>query len=117
MPGRSLRPAFVLCGMLLAAPSVVAQPPAGEMLPPPRAVPQPPVMAPPVPVEMMLFPRHNRYEVWQYSSIDRAGRWRPLVNYTAEGAWYRYDGAPYPWMTTHPETFRPLAVEPANFRR
>jgi hypothetical protein len=110
-----LRSASVLGILILAVPAA-AQPPA-ETLPPPRPVGPPALPAPPpVPVEMMLFPRHDRYAVWQNYAIDRTGHWRPRVIYSADGAYYYVNGAPYPWMTTHPETVRPYSIQPAAFR-
>lgn len=116
MSGRLLRAAFVLVVLVLIGPRAAAEPPATEMLPPPHPLPPAVGMPPPVPVEYMLFRRHNPYEVWQHYGVNRFGQWRPLVISTAEGAWYT-NGAPYPWAATHPELYVPRAIEPANFRR
>ena len=120
MPGYlpRLAPAFV--ALFLAGPAVAADPPPEEVLPPPRpalppALPPGPMLPPPVPVELMLFPRQSHYAVWQYSSPDLTGRWRPRVIATAHGAYYYYNGAPFPWYTTHPGEYRPLIANPATF--
>jgi hypothetical protein len=116
VPGYLVRFASVFGILLLASPLAAAEPSA-EALPPPRPVLPPAVMAPPpLPGEMMLFARHDPYAVWQNYGIDRRGYWRPRVMYSAEGAYYYYNGAPYPWMTTHPETVRPYSIQPASFR-
>jgi hypothetical protein len=113
-----LRFTAVTVAVLFAVAPAAAEPPAAEMLPPPRPAGPPPGMAPPpFPVELMLFPRHDRYEVWQNYGLDRTGHWRPRVIYSAEGAYYRYNGAPFPWAATHPEEFVPRSIQPANFAR
>jgi hypothetical protein len=118
MPGRRIRCAFVLGSLLLAAPWASGQPPAGEVLPPPRPLPPPPVPAPPpVPVELMLFPHPDRYAVWQYYGVNRYGQWRPRVISNAYRSYYLYNGAPFPWADTHPEEWAPRAYTPANFSR
>jgi hypothetical protein len=102
--------------LLCAAPLAAAEP-AAEALPPPRLVLPPAVMAPPpMPVELMLFPRQNRYEQWQYYGVNRMGYRRPKVIYSAEGAYYYYNGAPFPWAVTHPEEVAPRVIQPASFR-
>jgi hypothetical protein len=111
-----IRVAFGLGLLLLAAPLAAAEP-AADTLPPPRPVLPPAVMAPPpMPVEMMLFPRHDRYAVWQNYAVDQTGHWRPRVIYSAEGAYYYANGAPFPWMTTRQGEIRPYSIQPASFR-
>jgi hypothetical protein len=51
------------------------------------------------------FYRPNRLDVWQYYGVDRSGRFRPRVALTPEGAFYLYNGAPYPWLTVRPLDF------------
>lgn len=46
--------------------------------------------------------RPDRYAVWQYYGVDRAGSFRPRVILTPEGAYYLYNGKCYPWVSTHP---------------
>jgi hypothetical protein len=110
--------AAALAVVLFVAPVPAADPPPVEMLPPPQAVLPPPHMVPPppMPMELMLFPRHNRYEVWQYSAVNRYGQWRPRVITTGDEGYYLYNGAPFPWVTTHPEEVMPRVMLPASFR-
>jgi hypothetical protein len=79
---------------------------AGEPLPEPRPEPAP------VPyVEIRPWGRVNRYEIWQNYAVDRHGYFRPRVIYTPEGAFYYYDGRPYPYLITHPLDFMPYASD------
>ena len=119
MPGYLPRVASVFVALSLAAPALADEPPPVETLPPPRPAPPPaavpgPMPGPPVPVELMLFPRQNRYAIWQYYAPDYYGYWRPRVIATAEGAYYLYNGEPFPY-TVHPGEFRPLVGNPATF--
>ena len=62
----------------------------------------------------VVFPaqhRVNRYEVWQYYGVDRYGQFRPLVIYGPFGAYYLYNGAPFPWVQTHTHEFMPYLVD------
>jgi hypothetical protein len=77
---------------------------AGEPLPEPRPE------SPPLPfVEISGWGRVNRYAIWQNYAVDRYGYFRPRVIYTTEGAFYYYDGRPYPYLITHPLDFMPHA--------
>ena len=60
-------------------------------------------------VEIRPWGRVNRYAIWQNYAVDRYGYFRPRVIYTPEGAFYYYDGRPYPYLTTHPLNFMPYA--------
>src|SRR5262249_7440580 len=51
------------------------------------------------------YDRASRYEVWQYYGVDRFGRFRPRVILSPYGAYYLYNGQPYPWVTTHEADF------------
>ncbi len=66
----------------------------GPTLPMPAAAP-PAVVLTPGPVS---FYRPNRMDVWQYYAVDRTGHWRPRVALTGAGAFYLYNGAPYPML-------------------
>lgn len=57
------------------------------------------------------FYRASRYEVWQYYGVDRFGRFRPRVILSPHGAYYLYNGQPYPWVTTHEADFLPHVVD------
>jgi hypothetical protein len=77
---------------------------AGEPLPEPTPEPAP------LPyVEICPWGRVNRYAIWQNYAVDRYGSFRARVIYTPEGAFYYYDGRPYPYLTTHPLNFMPYA--------
>ena len=45
--------------------------------------------------------RTNRRDVWQYYQVDRFGSWRPVVVWGPYGAYYLYNGQPYPWATVN----------------
>ena len=79
---------------------------AGEPLPAPRGYP---VSSPYSPA--MPYYRRSAYAVWQYYGVDRTGHFRPLVVYSPYGAYYRYNGAPFPWTTTHPLEWMPYVVD------
>jgi hypothetical protein len=120
VPRYLARVVSLFLALSLAGPAQAAEPPPEEVLPPPHPAVPPglapgPVIPPPLPIELMLFPRHNRYEVWQYYGTDITGHWRPRVIATAHGAYYLYNGAPYPWYTTHPLEYRPYVSNPATF--
>jgi hypothetical protein len=106
-----IRNAIVL-GMLLGGSLCEgADPPKPEQLPAPReAAPQ--VLAPPVEIfSPPVYQRQNRYDVWQYYAVDRHGHWRPRVIYSPSGAYYLYNGAPYPYAITHGRDFMPYATD------
>ncbi len=71
----------------------------------------PPLLPPPLPPTIVnpQWGRIDRYAVWQNYAVDRFGKWRPRVLYTPEGAFYYYDGRPFPWVTVHPLEFMPYA--------
>jgi len=96
----------LLAALLLALPTVAdaADPP--EKLPAPKVAPAPAVG----PEQYMGF-RVNRYAVWQNYEVDRFGRFRPVVIYSPHGAYYRINGAPYPWTPTHSLEFARKVVE------
>ncbi|MBI3409404.1 MAG: hypothetical protein HY040_13770 [Planctomycetes bacterium] len=50
-------------------------------------------------------------EVWQYYGVDSTGRFRPLVVNSPLGAYYLYNGQPYPWTTSRPGIYMPYAVD------
>jgi hypothetical protein len=84
---------------------------APEPLPPPRELPsetivwhEPYFFQPPT--------RTNRYEVWQFYDVSRFGQFRPRVIYSAYGAFYLYDGQPFPWVSTHQRDFSPRLIGP-----
>jgi len=82
--------------------SVAAVLRADDVLPPPRMVET-------IYVQPMV--RRSAYEVWQNYGVDRRGFFRPLVVYSPYGSYYRYNGAPFPWTTTHQWEFMPYVVD------
>jgi hypothetical protein len=85
-----------------------------EMLPQPKSpdksgpekLPQPksemPVLIEPQPMPVMSFPpRRSYYAVWDLYGVTPSGQFRPRVIYSPHGAYYLYNGEPYPWVTTH----------------
>jgi hypothetical protein len=80
---------------------------ADDPLPPPRIVETPPVTV----IGWQPIYRRSAYEVWQNYGVDRHGFFRPLVVYSPYGSYYRYNGAPFPWTTTHQREFMPYVVE------
>lgn len=61
-----------------------------------------------------LFPgyyRTSRYDVWQFYGVDRQGKFRPRVILSPSGAYYLYNGAPYPFWPMHQLDFMPYVVD------
>jgi hypothetical protein len=86
-------------------------PPDLEPLPPPAPVE--PVAALPV-IEfaaVLPYERIDRYAKWQYFAVDRQGHWRPRVAYTPGGAFYLYNGAPYPYTPIRYLNFMTYATD------
>ena len=77
--------------------------------PAPRVVVQP--FFPPPPPMPTSFYRTSAYEVWQNLAVDRSGYFRPRVLSTPYGAFYRYNGEPYPWTSTKQYNFMPYASD------
>jgi hypothetical protein len=98
-----VRAMISLVAVLLALSAVQAD----DALPPPRVIEMPvgPVIG------GQPFYRRSAYEVWQSYGVDRRGFFRPLVVYSPYGSYYRYNGAPYPWTTTHQRDFMPYVVD------
>ncbi len=68
----------------------------------------------PVPAQVVWpapYYRRSAYEVWQYYGVDRYGRFRPRVVYSPYGAYFLYNGAPYPWATTRSLEWMPYVVD------
>jgi hypothetical protein len=96
---------FVIAVVALLALGGVVR--ADDPLPAPRIVETAPTFV----VGPSLYARRSAYEVWQYYGVDRRGFFRPLVVYSPYGAYYLYDGAPYPWTTTRPREYMPYVVD------
>jgi hypothetical protein len=84
---------------------------ADDPLPPPRVIPGPSVPLPPPPAYWAptAHYRTSAYAVWQYYGVNRAGQWRPRVQYLPHAAFYLENGQPYPWAVTHNTEFMPYA--------
>jgi hypothetical protein len=96
-------------GMLFLGSWVLAEDlPRAEPIAPPQSV----FVRPPIdPGLVVISPPLSRYSVWQNYGVDRAGKFRPLVIGPPYGAFYRFNGAPYPWVTTHPLEVMPYLVD------
>jgi hypothetical protein len=57
------------------------------------------------------MPRPGTREIWQYYGVDRRGRWVPRVIQAPLGAYYYYNGAPFPYTTTRPSLYMPYVVD------
>jgi hypothetical protein len=70
-----------------------------ETLPAPRVLGPMPFFpyAPPDPP-----PQFGRRDVWQYFSVNNRGQFVPRVVYSPHGAYYLYNGRPFPYTTTQP---------------
>jgi hypothetical protein len=105
-------------GMLISGSRADEQPKA-ELLPTPREVPAQEVLPQPrVLMEAVLPyyvidppPQFGRRSVWQMMSPNYKGQMRPTVIYSPYGAYYRYNGAPYPWTTTRPHLYQGYLVD------
>ena len=89
---------FVLLALGHAA---TGQQPAAEPLPPPQTGSAVIYGSP--------YQRVSQYEVWQYYAIDRKGSFRLRVAAPPSGAFYLYNGKPYPWITTNQQALMPYA--------
>jgi hypothetical protein len=97
---------FFVCAL------AAAEPPPAETLPQPREfqiTPLPPE-AYGYPSEMPVFLPYQRtsaYAHWQMVGVNRQGFFRPLVVYTPEVPYYRYNGKPYLFAPMHQPDFMP----------
>ena len=107
---------FLMCAI------AAAQPPESEPLPAPRAytfriTPLPPE-AYGSPIDAAFTPppyqRTSAYAHWQMVGVNRQGFFRPLVVYTPDMPYYRYNGQPFPFATTHQRDFMPYIVDAPN---
>jgi hypothetical protein len=95
---------FVLAGFARAGDD--KQP---EQLPAPRNAAPEIILPPPGPNPMYM--RRSAYDVWQHYAVDRYGYFRPRVILAPYGAYYLYNGEPYPWVSTHQLDFMPYVVD------
>jgi hypothetical protein len=81
----------------------LAQEPAKDKLPAPKPL---------APMAIELIPiREDRYAVWQNYGVDRYGRFRPVVVLPPGPAYYRINGKPFPWVSTHSMDIMPYVVD------
>ncbi len=78
----------------------------GEPVPVPPWEPSPPPYFLPQPIH-----RIDRYAVWQDYAVDRQGYFRTRVIDTPYGAYYHFNGKPYPFLYLHPLDYMPYASE------
>jgi hypothetical protein len=103
MPFRVVRAAIVFMLWSCLVFSAVAQEP--EQFPPPKqAVPMPMPLAEPSFVPYPILPppppRLDSRMGWAYFAPNGFGQMRPRVVLSPSGAYYQYNGQPYPWTTT-----------------
>ena len=53
------------------------------------------------------LPMPGTREVWQYYGVDSTGRFRALVVNSPLGAYYLYNGQPYPWRMLNQRLIMP----------
>lgn len=82
-----------------------------ETLPPPRA----PVVVDSLPLfegpPVFPYERRDRWQVWQYYAVGHQGFYRPRVIDSPLGAYYLFNGAPFPYTSTRMLEFMPYALE------
>ena len=122
-----LRTRLTLAVLLLWPLAASADPPPEE-IPAPRPVPEvapgPAVALPPRPILPLssefwppapllppVQPEFGRRSVWQFYGVTRRGQFRPLVVETPYGAYYRYNGAPFPWIGIRTDHYMPYVVD------
>jgi hypothetical protein len=57
------------------------------------------------------LPQAGTREIWQYYGVDGTGRWRARVIQSPLGAYYLYNGQPFPWTTTQPGLYMPYVLD------
>src|SRR5437899_86224 len=92
-----------------------ADEPDAELLPAPRELkPEavlPPAYSLPGSFVVPAYYRASHYDIWQLYAVDRRGTWRPRVIYTPHGAFYLYNGQPYPWAQINPRDWIPAVTD------
>ncbi|MGE3804774.1 MAG: hypothetical protein AB7K24_08895 [Gemmataceae bacterium] len=63
-----------------------------------EAAPAPRTAEPEIIVLPYYHQRINRYDVWQKVAVSHSDQWRPRVINSPYGAYYLYNGKPYPWL-------------------
>jgi hypothetical protein len=75
-----------------------------EPLPPPTRLPAPAVHVQSLPPGIGFW-RPSAYDVWQIRAVGHNGAFLPRVVATPYGAYYLYNGHPYPWTSTRPTDY------------
>jgi hypothetical protein len=75
-----------------------------EAAPAPRAVPGELV------VPNYYYQRINRWERWDGVAVAHSNQWRPRVIYSPDGAYFLYNGKPYPWMPVNQTNITAMEV-------
>jgi hypothetical protein len=68
-------------------------------------------MPAPLPAPPVSYLRPNRLDVWQNYGVDRHGRWVPRVILINEGAFYYYNGRPYPIISVQQLNWMPYMLD------
>lgn len=89
---------------------IAAEPVQEELPPPPRQLPAEVVPFVPGPPPISPYYRTSRYDVWQWYGVDRFGNFRPRVALTPYGAFYVYDGSPYPFLPINQQDVTPSVM-------
>jgi hypothetical protein len=106
-----VRSALVGAALLVGSGARAADPIPEEAIPIPRTYGPVIGVAPGELPPAWAYYRVSRYEVWQNLGVDRQGRFRPVVVYSPDGPYYRYNHAPFPWATNHQREFMPYIVD------
>lgn len=107
---RSMRPYALLLVLICISTASAGEPKKTEQQP--EVLPAPKQVAPSVIVMTPTYPQPGTREVWQYYGVDGRGRFVPRVLYQPPyGGFYLHDGRPYPWTTTRPTLWMPLAID------
>jgi len=89
------------------------EPPASQQLPQPKQVSPEAAVAGDLAIPPSYY-RTSRYDVWQFYAVDRFGHFRPRVVLSPYGAYYLYNGRPFPWVSTHMTEMAPYVTAPAQ---
>jgi hypothetical protein len=104
----------LVVGLTVAVPVPGWGDPPAEDIPAPRPIPGPeltrPLVSPPLAYLPPVPPEFGKRSVWQFYGVDRSGRFRLLVIQSPYGAYYRYNGDPFPWASVQPAPYMPYVV-------
>lgn len=89
-----MRHSLVAACLILMSSAWAAEPAPEEQLPEPRK--QAEIIGPPLPDPM--YYRRSHYDIWQLVAPDATGYFRPRVIMSPSGAYWAYNGKPYPYL-------------------